>query len=193
MIVLLTLQAGSLKKERYQIKYVSPYLNLRVANVQRGFPDLDLIKEIDIPEIELEKFAVTERDLLITEGGNWDKVGRTAIWGGQVPLIVHQNHLFKARCILKEQNGIWIEKFLNSQVTREYFASSSKQTTNLASINKTQLRGCIVAVPPPEEQHRIVAKVDELMTICDTLKARLNDAQTAQVQLADAIVAQAVG
>jgi type I restriction enzyme, S subunit len=168
-----------------------PYL--RVANVQRGFLDLDLIKEIDLPEVELQKFTVVERDLLITEGGDWDKVGRTAIWGGQIPMIVHQNHIFKARCILKEQNEVWLEKYLNSQLAREYFASSSKQTTNLASINKTQLRGGIVAIPPPAEQHRIVAKVDELITICDTLKTRLNDAQTTQVQLADATAEQAVG
>lgn len=47
-------------------------------------------------------------------------------------------------------------------------------------------------LPPIAEQHRIVAKVDELMAICDTLKARLNDAQITQVQLADAIVEQAV-
>ncbi len=50
----------------------------------------------------------------------------------------------------------------------------------------------IVGLPPTAEQHRIVAKVDELMTLCDTLKTRLNDAQTTQVHLADAIVEQAV-
>ena len=50
-----------------------------------------------------------------------------------------------------------------------------------------------VGLPPLAEQHRIVAKVDELMALCDTLKNRLNDAQVTQVQLADAIVDQAVG
>lgn len=54
------------------------------------------------------------------------------------------------------------------------------------------LRKLVIAIPPVEEQRRIVAKVDELMSLCDTLKARLNDAQTTQVQLADAIVEQAV-
>lgn len=47
-------------------------------------------------------------------------------------------------------------------------------------------------LPPLEEQHRIVAKVDELMALCDTLKARITDTQTTQVHLADAIVEQAV-
>ena len=145
-----------------------PYL--RVANVQRGFLELDVMKEIELPENELEKFTVLERDLLITEGGDWDKVGRTAIWRNELLLVAHQNHVFKARCILKEQNELWLEKYLNSEVARDYFAGSSKQTTNLASINKTQLRRCLIALPPLKEQRRIVAKVDELMALCDTLK-----------------------
>ena len=50
-----------------------------------------------------------------------------------------------------------------------------------------------VAIPPLAEQHRIVAKVDQLMALCDQLKARLQQAQTTQQHLADAIVEQAVG
>ena len=54
------------------------------------------------------------------------------------------------------------------------------------------LRKLVIAIPPIGEQHRIVAKVDELMALCDTLKARLNDAQTTQIQFADTIVEKAV-
>jgi len=167
-----------------------PYL--RVANVQRGYLDIDQMKEIELTEEELDKYSVMARDLLITEGGDWDKVGRTAIWRDELPRVAHQNHIFKARCFLDEQNEVWLEKYLNSEVARNYFAGSSKQTTNLASINKTQLRGCPVAMPPINEQHRIVAKVDELMALCDALKARIKDAQATQIHLADAIVEQAV-
>lgn len=49
-----------------------------------------------------------------------------------------------------------------------------------------------IPIPPFAEQHRIVAKIDEIMTLCDTLKARINQAQTTQIHLADAIVEQAV-
>jgi len=55
-----------------------------------------------------------------------------------------------------------------------------------------KLRAHVLALPPIAEQHCIVAKVDELMALCDTLKSRLDDAQTTQVQLADAIVDHAV-
>ena len=50
----------------------------------------------------------------------------------------------------------------------------------------------VVGLPPKKEQHRIVAKVDELMALCDALKARIKDAQTTQLHLADVIVEQAV-
>ena len=50
----------------------------------------------------------------------------------------------------------------------------------------------LLSLPPLEEQHRIVSKVDELMALCDQLKARLTDAQNTKLHLTDAIVDQAV-
>ncbi|WP_334078440.1 restriction endonuclease subunit S [Microbulbifer sp. M83] len=167
-----------------------PYL--RVANVQRGSLNLETMKDIEVPIDELEKFTVRNRDLLITEGGDWDKVGRTAIWNGELPEVIHQNHVFKARLILQEQSEHWLEKYLNSNPAREYFAGSSKQTTNLASINKTQLRGCIVPVPPLAEQYRILAKMEELLSICWQLESALNKATDTQLQFSSAIASQAV-
>jgi len=45
-----------------------------------------------------------------------------------------------------------------------------------------------IALPPTAEQHRIVAKVDELMALCDSLKANLQTAQSTQLDLADSLV-----
>ena len=143
-----------------------PYL--RVANVQRGFLDLDEIKKIEIADNEVDKYSLRFGDLLITEGGDWDKVGRACIWREEISLCVHQNHIFRARKFFHEQNEVWLEKYLNSPIARIYFAGASKQTTNLASINKTQLRSCPVPIPPLPEQHRIVAKIDQLMALCRT-------------------------
>ncbi|MBC3766981.1 restriction endonuclease subunit S [Neptunicella marina] len=52
------------------------------------------------------------------------------------------------------------------------------------------LKKKVSPVPPLEEQKRIVAKVDKLMALCDSLKAHLNQAQTTQLHLTDAIVEQ---
>ncbi len=106
--------------------------------------------------------------------------------------MLHQNHVFKARLILADQSEIWMERYLNSSFAREYFAGSSKQTTNLASINKTQLSNTVVPIPPLVEQQRIVAKVDELFALCDQLKERLQHASDTQLNLTDAIVEEAL-
>lgn len=54
------------------------------------------------------------------------------------------------------------------------------------------MKNMIVSVPSINEQHRIVAKVDELMAICDQLKARIAEANQLQQKLADAVVEQAL-
>lgn len=59
-------------------------------------------------------------------------------------------------------------------------------------IKASKLKEIVIPVPPLKEQHRIVAKVDELMTLCDQLKAQLNHAQTTQLHLSDAVVENAL-
>jgi type I restriction enzyme S subunit len=167
-----------------------PYL--RVANVQRGYLALDVMKEVEVPEDEVSKYFLKEGDLLITEGGDWDKVGRTAVWRNELPECLHQNHVFRARALTDEFESRWAEMYLNSTTARDYFAGSSKQTTNLASINMTQLRACAFPVPPLAEQRRIVAKLDQLMALCNQLKTQLSQARQLNQQLASTLVERAL-
>ncbi len=166
-----------------------PYL--RVANVQRGYLDLSEVKEIDIPEEEKDKYHVIKGDLLITEGGDWDTVGRTTVWCHDW-YIANQNHVFKARAIGQDIDPYWLETYMNSPYSRNYFASASKQTTNLASINKTQLRGCPVAIPPRNEAEKIMLKLNDFNELCEKLKLQIKSTQQTQLHLADALTDAAI-
>lgn len=181
---------GVTKGRKLSGRKTAAYPYLRVANVQRWFVDLHVIKEIEIPVDELDKYKLLRGDLLITEGGDWDKVGRTAIWEGQIENCLHQNHVFRSRLFVEDICRDWLVLTLNSSVGRKYFAESSKQTTNLASINMTQLKHFPMPVPPVEEQKRIVAKVDQLMTLCDELEVQLNQALQHCGKLMEATVRQ---
>lgn len=178
------------KKKTGKKTCLVPYL--RVANVQRAALNLSEIKEIEIVEDDVERYLIVSRDLLITEGGDWDKVGRTAIWEGAISPIIHQNHVFRARLYLPDQSEAWIEKYLNSQFARSYFADSSKQTTNLASINKTQLRSCTIPMPPPQEQDAIIKKANLLFSLCDDLAGKVRKAGETQLHLAETLSSQAI-
>lgn len=167
-----------------------PYL--RVANVQRGHLDLAVIKKITVRRDDEERYALQRGDVLMTEGGDWDKLGRAAIWREEIPGCIHQNHIFRVRPPSSEISSEWVTTYANSPLGRAFFEDASKQTTNLASINMTQLRGCPLPLPPLAEQHRIVGKVDALMAICDQLEASLEAGATTRRRLLDALLAEAL-
>lgn len=132
-----------------------PYL--RVANVQDGFLDLTEIKEIEVEQSQIERYRIFPGDILLTEGGDRDKLGRGTLWEGQIPLCLHQNHIF----VVRANENIIFNKFLaylfSSPLGKKYFLSCAKQSTNLASINSTQLRNFPVVFPVIQEQKAIVA------------------------------------
>ncbi|MEI6351309.1 MAG: restriction endonuclease subunit S [Verrucomicrobiota bacterium] len=149
-----------------------PYL--RVANVQDGHFDLTEIKEINVPSEAVERFRVRVGDVLLTEGGDFDKLGRGAVWNGQIPDCVHQNHIF----VVRPNPEVLDTRFFAYQTQgprgRAYFQSCSKQSTNLASINSSQLRQFPVALPPLPEQQKIVdilSAWDEALEKLDALIA----------------------
>ena len=63
----------------------------------------------------------------------------------------------------------------------------------IEGLSKKVLELFEITIPPLAEQHRIVAKVDELMSICDQLKTNLQQSQETQVHLTDALIVQALG
>ncbi len=133
-----------------------PYL--RVANVQRGYLDLDEVKTILATEREIEDLALVAGDVLFNEGGDRDKLGRGWVWRNEVKTCIHQNHVFRVRPYLSELQSELISHHGNT-FGRLWFQTAGKQTTNLASINLTLLRSFPVPVPPADEQAEIVELV----------------------------------
>ncbi len=71
------------------------------------------------------------------------------------------------------------------------YATNSTHGMNLPRLGTEKAREALIPLCSEAEQHRIVAKVDELMALCDDLKQSLNEAQTTQMQLTDAVVENA--
>jgi type I restriction enzyme S subunit len=180
--------SGVTKGRKLHGRKTAWYPYLRVANVQRWRLDLKVMKDIEIPIEEVAKYRLQNGDLVLTEGGDWDKLGRTAVWQGEIKDCLHQNHVFRARVLDSDIERRWVMLFTNSPVGRDYFENASKKTTNLASINMTQLRRCPIPLPPIAEQKRIVAKVDQLMSQCDELSARLRERRSAGQTLLASLV-----
>ncbi len=148
-----------------------PYL--RVANVQDGYIDLTEVKTISVSRSQFEKLQLRYGDVLMNEGGDFDKLGRGSVWQEEIKPCIHQNHVFRVR----PKDGQLLSYFLafwsQSEMGKKYFVRSSKQSTNLASINSTQLNRFPVALPLIIEQERIEAKIVAVNGYTDSLELNL--------------------
>ncbi len=151
-----------------------PYL--RVANVQDGHVDLSVMKEIVIKPSELNRYMLKKGDVLFTEGGDFDKLGRGTVWYAQIEPCIHQNHVFAVRPNSDHILPEFLAALAASVHGRRYFQLSSKQSTNLASINSTQLKQFPVLLPPLPEQRKIVA----ILRTWDEALAKLQELRVAK-------------
>lgn len=137
-----------------------PYL--RVANVQDGYLDLTEVKTIDATASEVARFRLQRGDILLTEGGDPDQLGRGAVWREEVPECIHQNHVFRVR--LRDPAFVpeFVSALLGSAYGKRYFLRAAKQTTGIASINRTQLGGFPVLQVPIDLQKRYAAVLAEV-------------------------------
>lgn len=149
-----------------------PYL--AVANVQAGRLDLSDVKTIAATRQEIEKYALQQDDLVLTEGGDPDKLGRGTVWRNELPLSLHQNHIFRVR-IPRDRvvHPEYLSAYLGSPAAKEYFLRSAKQTTGIASINMSQLRGLPVPVPKWEEQLTLVQDLQRVTQLTDAVSSAL--------------------
>jgi type I restriction enzyme S subunit len=140
-----------------------PYM--RVANVKDGYLDLADIKTIAVRNKEIEKYKLLPGDLLMTEGGDPDKLGRAAIWKGELDLCLHQNHIFKVRPDSGHLLPEYLRELVGSGYGKAYFLRVAKKTTGIATINRTQLGKFPVLIPPIEKQNEFVEKFDSVRSI----------------------------
>lgn len=135
-----------------------PYL--RVANVQDGHLDLAEVTTIEVPEEIVRRVTLRDGDVLMTEGGDLDKLGRGTIWNGEIVECLHQNHIFAIRCFHHKLLPSFLAYLTASQYGRDYFEATGKRTTNLASTNSTKVGLFPIPRPSMEEQSEICAFLD---------------------------------
>ena len=185
-------QTGITLGKRYVTSNLNSIPYLRVANVQAGYFDLDDVAYLELPENEVSKYALKSGDLLVTEGGDIDKLGRGAVWKSQVKNCIHQNHVFAIRIKDSSIQSEFVSIAFGSSYGRYYFTHTANKTTNLASTNSTKLGNFPIALPPSNEMLEIMdwLKAIEKNTdiTIETLTAQIDKLKEYRATLIDAAV-----
>lgn len=159
------------KRETAPFLLEVPYL--RVANVQRGYLDLNEIKTMRVASEKADSLALQPGDLLFTEGGDRDKLGRGWVWEGQISHCIHQNHVFRARLVVDEFEPRFVSLYANA-FGQDWFRGMGKQTTNLASISLSALKRFPVPALAIDHQKALLAEVERQSSFLDNTEQAID-------------------
>ncbi len=185
-----TVQTGIAKGKDNTGKETITVPYLRVANVQDGYLALDDIAEIEIPASDLQRYFLQPGDVLMNEGGDFDKLGRGHIWRGEIASCIHQNHVFAVRPY--GVSSEWLNAITGSGYAQFYFMARSKQSTNLASISSSNIMELPVLLPPLNEQGAVLAFMAKQTSQADTLITEARTAITLLQERRTALISAAV-
>lgn len=160
---------------------------LRTANVQTEveWDDLLYIRESFVARPDQ---FVQPNDIIMSMANSRELVGKVALVGDQLKQkTTIGGFLGILRAVLIEPR--FVMALLRTPHARSALIDSASQTTNIANVSLAKLRPLPFAVPPLAEQHRIVAKVDELMALCDALETQQANAKSAHARLVQALLA----
>lgn len=149
---------------------------LRVANVGHGRLALDEVHEVELFEGELERYRLRPGDLLVVEGnGSPDQIGRSAVWRGEIPDCVHQNHLIRVRpgpSLDPEFLGL----YWNAPSARQQLTSVASSTSGLYTLSTSKVKQVEVPVAPLGEQRSMVTRLAAQLEQFSRLRAQLGTA-----------------
>ena len=159
-------------EELFEVPYMA------VSNVKSGYIDWTTVKTIEATKSEIEQYHLQPFDVLMTEGGDPDKLGRGAIIQNPPKDCIHQNHIFRVRvdssCLLPQ----YLEEYLQHPKAKKYFLDCAKQTTGIASINMTQLRNLPVLLPSLEQQKKFSDFTEQISHHKLTIQRSLDKMET---------------
>jgi type I restriction enzyme, S subunit len=165
---------------------------LRLADINAWRVSLKNTRSLIIDRASIRRYVLKQGDVLIIRvNGSADIVGRFILCDQNYDAI-YCDHFIRMRFPIEVLSPTYLKLLGSSSLVRDKIGELFVSTAGQKTVNQKHIGSLITTLPPLAEQHRIVAKVDELMALCDQLQVRLGEAQTLQLHLADAIVEQAV-
>ncbi|TCP66134.1 restriction endonuclease subunit S [Sphingomonas sp. PP-CE-1G-424] len=166
---------------------------LTMGNIQDGRVVWNNEKRIPASSEELPSLYLKKFDLLYNRTNSAELVGKTGIYLGEDDCRTFASYLIRIRCSVENSLPAYVNLAMNAPVFREtQIVPLIKQQTGQANVNGTALKNMRIPLPPLAEQHRIIAKVDELMVLCDQLEASITMGEQTRSRLLEAVLHDAL-
>jgi type I restriction enzyme S subunit len=169
------------------------YPVLRIPNVVRETLDLTDLKFSVLEEKELQKIRLIDGDIVVVRtNGSAELVGRCAVVKGLPEVSAFASYMIRLRFDPARVNPEFAQCALRNHRLQNRMIDFARTTAGQYNVSIGRMRELEMPIPPIPEQHRIVAKVDELMALCDLLKADLVESRTRQIRLSATLIESAL-
>ncbi len=152
------------------VDYQTPYKNLTLTATTSGFFKPDAFKYVDIAADVAEKYYLEDDDILVQRSNSREYVGTSCIYRHGSRKYIYPDLMMRLHVI----DGIstdFIDCVLKAPSSRTFFKQSASGTSeSMPKINQSTVRYALIPLPPLAEQKRIVAKLEELLPLCEELK-----------------------
>lgn len=158
---------------------------ITTSNLYWGRFELDNLRQMLIRDDELEKCTAKKNDLLICEGG---EAGRAAVWHFDSE-VCFQNHIHRARFYKDKIDPYFAYRYFEKlNATGEI--NQHRKGVGISNMSGKALASIVFPLPPLPEQHRIIARIDQLMARCDELEKLRTEGEEKQLAVHAAAVSQ---
>ncbi|AKQ46415.1 hypothetical protein TH63_13540 [Rufibacter radiotolerans] len=185
------LQYGTSQKCSYDSSQNTPIL--RIPNVSNGCVSIDDLKYTSLTERERKQYSLEEGDLLVIRSNGSREITGTAVY---IPdgygSFGYAGYLIRIRFLISLINTQFIQRYFCSSYLRKQIEAPLRTTVGINNINSVELSNLTVPLPPLEEQEAIVAKVDQLMQLCNELEQQLTQVNQQTEALMQAVVQEAL-
>jgi len=188
--IVFSMNNGIYKQDKYYNDY--GIACLRMYNIQNGKLSFHNIKRMLLTDEEIKTYSLSKGDLLLNRVNSVELLGKTAFVDFLKEPMVYESKNIRVRFIEKEVLPKYINYLFQTEIIKNQILQKFKKVTGQASINQEQLTLLLIPLPPLPEQHRIVAKVESLMRLCDELEASIRQNQSYTEQLLQSALREAL-
>jgi type I restriction enzyme S subunit len=165
---------------------------LKVSAVSWGNFDPEANKALPSNLEARAELQVMAGDFLVSRANTAELVARSVFVERCPPHLMLSDKIVRLRLSTLSE-GRYINLTNSCLNARDYYARVAGGTSaSMKNVSREQILSLVIPIPPLPEQHRIVAKVDELMALCDSLKADLAVSRARQARLATTLIESAL-
>jgi type I restriction enzyme S subunit len=162
---------------------------LRIPNIVNGGIRVEDLKFGLLAKREADELRLRLGDILmVRSNGSLNLVGRAALVEANAVGYCYAGYLVRVRTSPTHLDTRYLTYALNASYIRDQIEKPIRTTVGLKNVNATELGRLMISLPPLDEQHRIVAKITELMGLCDELEVHLSNARTESRKLLEAVL-----